>query len=341
MRVRQADIARAVGISQPAVSVVLRGRGDQAGIPPGTQRRVWEVARRLGYAPNPVAQNLRGSETRLIGVHSFEAVFPLDRRDYYYEFLLGVEEQAEVEGYDLVLFTSTAGAADRRRELFRDGVNRLRIADGSVLLGRSSQPDELARLAKESYPFVHIGRRDVPGARIPYVGCDYAGATEEAVSQLLRHGHRRLAYVGIHEPFEPQADRRRGFDRAVRRGSGLAVDMVELAELTSEWLSSTIGGGTTALVVESGNHAVTLASLLAEQGIEVPAELSVVVLDQGTPQQSGYPAWSRVTIPRALMGREAVRVLVQGFGDSKSEQECPVLPCGHAGPESIAAPPRR
>lgn len=54
-RVRQADIAGELGISQMAVSKDLRGASD---ISEATRKRVAEAAHRLGYQANHFARSL-------------------------------------------------------------------------------------------------------------------------------------------------------------------------------------------------------------------------------------------------------------------------------------------
>jgi LacI family transcriptional regulator len=79
-----------------------------------TRRRVLDIAEHLGYTVNPVARNLVGGRNRLLGVYTFEAAFPIEARDSYQEFFVGIEHEAELAGYDLLLFTSTAMPGHRR-----------------------------------------------------------------------------------------------------------------------------------------------------------------------------------------------------------------------------------
>ncbi|WP_020578126.1 LacI family DNA-binding transcriptional regulator [Actinopolymorpha alba] len=340
MRVRQADIARRAGVSQATVSMVINGRGDAAGIPAETQRRVLEASRSLGYVPNPVARNLRGKRTNLLGVHSFEAVFPLDRRDYYYEFLLGIEEEAESAGYDLVLFTSAGGEPDRRRRIYRDGVKRLTIADGSILLGVHSDRDELLRLVKDGYPFVHIGRRDIPGATIPFVTTDYARAVEQVVDNLLRLGHRRILYAGSEVPIEPQHDRRKGFRAALAAHKVRTGRLVQLPPdaVTADWLKRLINDGYTAVLLEGLPHA--RQALTAAAGVAIPDDLSVVVLDSPPSGTNEFAAWSTLRIPRTEMGRAAVRLLLSRLDQPTKAPVQLVLPSSAPAPHTIATPAR-
>ncbi|GAB3959952.1 hypothetical protein GCM10027614_80570 [Micromonospora vulcania] len=182
------------GVSQATVSLVLNNRTDtDVRIAPETRDRVLRVIAETGYAADPVARRLASRFNRIIGVFTYEPAFPSGSRDFFHPFLLGIEEYAERVGCDLLLFTS-APVVDGRRGIFHQD-NRLRLADGCILLGREIDGAELHRLNRDGYPYVAVGRRDDAGGPVPYVGADYAAAVARLVQVALRRGHRRLTYV--------------------------------------------------------------------------------------------------------------------------------------------------
>ncbi|MCB0241885.1 MAG: LacI family DNA-binding transcriptional regulator, partial [Anaerolineae bacterium] len=206
-RVRQTDVARLAGVSPATVSLVINNRsGGSVRISEETRQRVLDAVNQLSYVVDPAARSLAGGQNSLLGVFTYESIFPLQHRDFYYRFLVGIEEEAEAIGYDLLLFTSSKGE-DGRRRIYNNGVNRLGIADGAVLLGASEDKAELQRLRGEGYTFVFIGRREVDDSPIAYVGADYATATAEVVQHMLAHGHRQVVYIGHATKNESQLDR--------------------------------------------------------------------------------------------------------------------------------------
>lgn len=329
---RQADVARAAGVSQSAVSRVISGDADAGRIPEETRRRILAAIKELGYVPNAAARNLRNKSNRLLGVHTFESVFPHARSDFYFEFLLGIEERAEEVGYDLVLFTST-GTKDGRRRIYRDGTNRLNLADGSVLLGVATDREELARLAAEDYQFVHIGRREVPGADIPCIVPDYADAAGAIVDTLARRGHRHIAYV--REPFDQESylDRRAGYGEAVRR---LGLTSREAPAVTGEWLDELVAGPVTAVVAESVRLAEELRAGLEARGRTIPGDVSVAVLEGIWPGTSAV--WDCLQVPRKQIGRLAIDALVAMVEDPAHRATSVLVPCEVVPGETIGDP---
>ncbi|MET7339409.1 LacI family DNA-binding transcriptional regulator [Nonomuraea sp. NPDC005650] len=323
---RQSDVARLAGVSQSAVSRVISGDVDAARIPPETRQRVLAAIKELGYVPNPSARNLRNKRNQLIGVHTFEAVFPHARDDFYFDFLLGIEERAEETGFDLVLFTST-GAGDGRRRVYRDGTNRLNLADGSVLLGVATDRAELARLWADGYPFVHIGRREVPGAEIPCVIPDYRSATIGIVDKLAGHGHRRFAYLREPLEMEPYADRRDGYREAVERLGLIDRSPGFRGEsgLTDDWIDEIARGGETAVVSESVRLAEHLLGGLNARGVRVPEDISVAVLEADGEGTSAR--WDSLEIPRVAIGRIAVDRLIDMLDKPDQPATSLLVPC--------------
>ncbi|WIV61623.1 LacI family DNA-binding transcriptional regulator [Amycolatopsis nalaikhensis] len=245
-RVTQAQVARLAGVSQAVVSMVLNG-SDSLRITPETRERVQQVLRTTGYTVDIMGRRLRGGSNQILGVFTYESVFPSGVADFYRPFLLGIEEEAEAQGFDLLLFTS-GGRRDGRRRIYDHGTNRLRIADGSILLGRHNDPQELAQLVEEQFPFVFVGRRESPTGPISYVGADYVAATREVHERLWALGHRRIGLLSVTEENEPTLDRRAGYEAAARKHR--RTPLVFLEEDPAIALRQVRDEGVTALLVE-------------------------------------------------------------------------------------------
>jgi DNA-binding LacI/PurR family transcriptional regulator len=320
-RLTQQDIARMAGVSQATVSLVLNGRDDgDVRIAPETRERVLEAIRRTGYVADPIARRLAAGHNRILGVFTYESVFPAEMGDFYHPFLVGIEECAERIGCDLLLFTS-APVVDGRRRIFRPD-NRLRVADGCILLGQWLDPAELARLVAEGPAFVSVGRRDDAGGPVPYVGADYPGATAVQVRAAAERGHRRLVYVGEGGSGpESHADRMKGFTAAV------AETGTDGRHLPAPDLDAIVADERTCVFVEEFADGVALARQAAERGLRVPEDLSFVTLGDPTRPAATDIDFTGFRIPRRAMGWQAVEVLaalLEGTADVRTQR---VLPC--------------
>ncbi|WP_117213505.1 LacI family DNA-binding transcriptional regulator [Allorhizocola rhizosphaerae] len=333
-RPTQADIARLAGVSQATVSLVLNERDADVRISPSTRQRVLNVMREWGYVANPSARSLAGGHNRIIGVYTFEPVFPTTSHDFYFPFLLGMEQEAAELGYDLLLFTSAGGG----RQIFRDGSTRLALADGALLLGRDPNLEEIERLRDSGYPFVYVGHREVSGAPVSYVAADYTGATQQLTERLFELGHERVAYARLGDADAlPSRDREKGFRRAAaRRLAGPVWTLESLSEVDG-LVGEMVRGGVTGVVAEQQLLAEEILACARRRDLSVPEDLSIAVLGDSTGARGGETDWTGLVVPREHMGRQATRLLVQLLEDPETTAQsenvsCPLTPGATVGP---------
>ena len=335
-RVTQRDIARLAGVSQATVSLVLNNRADaEVRIAPETRDRVLRAIRETGYVADPVARRLVSRFNRIIGVFTYEPAFPSGSRDFFHPFLVGIEEYAERVGCDLLLFTS-APVTDGRRRIFHQD-NRLRLADGCILLGRQIDAAELARLNREGYPYVAVGRRDDAGGPVPYVGADYAAAVGELTERAARLGHRRMAYLGMGLTAESSADRRRGFAQQAADVEA-ALEIVSAGRDPDKLLDEVRAAGVTVVLMEDFATAVALRSAALRRGLTVPGDLSVVVLGDPTTPVPSDTEFSGFRIPREEMGRQAVEVLAAMVDGTATDVPQRLLRCAPVRGSTLGPP---
>lgn len=319
-RITQRDIARIAQVSQTTVSLVVNDRYlPGVRIAEETRQRVLQIIRDTGYVADPVARRLQDRHNQILGVFTYERVFPSTSADFYHPFMVGIEECAERLGCDLLLFTSAPIGTGRK--IFQ-GHTRLRLADGCVLMGREIPVDELERMVVEGFPFVSVGRRDDAGGPVPYVGADYAAATAELAARAFDLGHRSAAYVGSGAGSESARDRLAGFHRIEGWSrthvpvDGRPMDAV---------LTGLLDAGVTVAFTEEFDMGSGLVQAAERRGLEVPDDLSVVVLGDPmnvTPDRT----FTGFHIPRKEMGCQAVELLAGILTDDDVQRQR-LVPC--------------
>jgi DNA-binding LacI/PurR family transcriptional regulator len=336
-RLTQRDIARLAGVSQATVSLVLNdAKAAEGRIPDETRERVQKAIRETGYVADPIARRMAKGLNRILGVFTYEPAFPSAQADFFAPFLFGIEETAQTLGYDLLLLT---GAPSQRgkRKIFHEN-NRLRLADGCLILGREFDRDELTRLVAGDYPFVAVGRRDDAGGPVSYVGGDYAAGTSELVRQVRELGHRRLAYVGPSEGAESTVDRWRGFVAALDDGLEPVAHVPAAARPPEEVLAAIRDSRASAVFFTELADAVAVESLARQRGLAVPRDFSIVVLGSHIRVEQPGTRFTSFDIPREAMGREATRLLVRRI-EATGGIEQKLLPCPPLPGETLGPPP--
>lgn len=337
------DVAKLAGVSAAVVSAIVNHQdGHNIRVNPETRERVITTIAELGYVANPSARTLARGQNKLIGIFTYEPIFPFQHHDFYHPFLLGIEEEAEAQGYNLLFFTNVTNS-DGKRSVYHDGASQLSMADGSILLGLNEDKEELCRLTREGHSFVYVGRREVPDTIISYTAADYIQATCQLTKMMFDLGHKNVLYVSLPRKIESNVDRMNGYFLAYKNRNLLpphdAVLQLCPQDITPETIHSMINRGITGVVVENDALGQTIWNKLTELGLSVPDDFSIAIC--GNPQQplNNPIDWTMFNIPRKEMGIHAVRLLVHHLQNPSSMQpEIINLPCTIVPGHTIARP---
>ena len=265
--VRQIDIAREAGTSVPTVCRVLAGRGEECGITPGTARRVREAAKRLGYKPNLVARALRTKRNQTVGVLFNSTAEPL-----YAELVPAIQSRLYARGYAAICGFWTnpdAEAGDTIRAVVEHGV------DGVITC---HEPARLPSGIPEMPPAVFFAVDDPTRDTVNVNGPE---SLVEAVSHLVAKGHRRMALVDIPSSYADAllaphlADLAVDIDYAALDAPGAGG----LEEVAGHLAAMVPEKRPTAVVCRNDLVAVRLLALLANVGLRVPDDISIVGFD--------------------------------------------------------------
>ncbi|MCV0416297.1 MAG: LacI family transcriptional regulator [Brevundimonas sp.] len=268
-RVTILDIARATGVSKSSVSRFL-----DEGSPSDTEaaRLVRRVATELGYVRDVSAANLRRGSTGTIGVivpRLTDTVMAM-----LYESL--AHAAAQSGRFTIVATTNDDPVANQRAAemLMARGV------DGLVLATTRTGDGLAERLAAQGVRFVLALRTD--GVHPSSVGDDRLGGYL-ATRHLIDLGHSRIGVVAGPSDASSAAGRVEGY-RAAMDEAGLSVRpewvvpssfSLEAGNLAARELM-TLADRPTALFAINDNTALGALSALAQQGLSVPGDISVV-----------------------------------------------------------------
>lgn len=201
------DVAQGAGVSLRTASRVLN---DDPRVATATRERVRTVMNDLRYTPDLMARSLRGGTDATIGLVVESIADP-----FFAELVAAVESATSDDGRS-VLVASTHGDAARESRVVTDLLRR-RIAG---LLVVPSAGDH-SWLAAATTPLVLVDR-PADGLDADLVRIDDQQAAFDAVSHLISHGHRDIAYIGDYSQVATSAARLAGYRQALTR-RGLAV----------------------------------------------------------------------------------------------------------------------
>jgi DNA-binding LacI/PurR family transcriptional regulator len=264
-----------------------------------TRRRVIAVADELSYAPNPVARSLARGRTGSIGI-----VVPDIANSFSAVITKAVQQEARRDGYTLFVAGSEEVAPDEERWA------RAMAAQVDGLLLASPQMSDDALLELAGITPVVLTNRLLDG--IPAVLTDCYEATGHAVEHLHALGHRELAYLAGPDGYSNEV-RRRGFRDTCGR---LGIAAAELGPFHARFSAGLRAGdlvlatSATGVVAYNDELAVGVVNRLADRGVSVPGEISVVGHDDTQLAEMVMPRLTTVRIPAAAAGAAAVGMLL-------------------------------
>lgn len=301
------DIARKAGVSSATVSYALNGA---PGVSDERRRRIVAIAEDMGFRPNRIAQELRSSTTKAIGLLLADISNP-----FYTEVAGGVVAEATQEGYEV--FISHVGIeGSRQSDIAFSQADR----NCSGLIFTSLVPGDkplLEKLHREGVPVIQLYRR-VEDEPSDWVGIDDFSASFEIASHVLATGRRKVAIFGGPEASSVSVERTTGYRKALASAGLQALNEPEVwGELTRESgakrARALLAEHPEADAVICGNDLIALGVLdvCREAGVRVPEDLALTGFDDMSFSSAGPLQLSTVTVPRELMGRRAARMLFQ------------------------------
>ncbi|MBF4614117.1 LacI family DNA-binding transcriptional regulator [Curtobacterium sp. VKM Ac-1376] len=296
------DVAARAGVSKSLVSLVLQ-RSPRV----SDQRRaaVLKAIQELDYRPSTAAVSLAGTRSRTIGV-----VLDDFRNQWFVDLLTGLRESLQDQGHRLVV-------ADRFLNTGLDaspveGFLSMRV-EGIVIAGEPTT--DLAVPA--SMPLVIAGGR-VSIPRADTVANDDRAGGGMAADHLLALGHTRLGFAGASSA--ASAERQAGFEAAAAPRASVATTVLP-GEPTEEAGSRALGmlldehPDVTAVFAANDVMALGALSELAERGLRVPEDVSVIGYDDTPVAAMRYVGLTSIDDRSVDIGRGAGERLLARIAD--------------------------
>jgi len=315
------DIARLAGVSVATVSGVLNNKPT---VKPKLVDRVKKAMEALDYHPDQVARSLRVRRTCTVGIVIADVTNP-----FFTEVIRGVEQEAQSNGYSVILCDSNEDEELERRNL---SVLFSRRVDG-VLLTPTSSPSAHESRIHQRFPIVLIDRAPL-GFKGAVVMTDNFSAAYEGTRHLIQLGHRRIAIISGQLNLSNGLDRLEGFRKALQEERlALPDEYLRQGNFQSE------GGYRCGLelmrlpvpptAIFSCNNKMTLGLMraLGELRVHCPEAVSVLSFDDFEWSAYFTPRLTTIAQPTYEMGKQAMQLLLRklqatkndGFGDESQD----------------------
>lgn len=294
------EVAEKAGVSAATVSYVLN---DSRKVRPETEHRVLWAAKELGYQPNSAARSLAVGHSSIFGL-----IVPDISNPFFPEVTKAFQLEAATYGMETVVMD---GNTDPQRT--RGMVERLLGLQVPGIAFLTSQVDTPLKefLARKGICAAYLGFGS-SGPKIANIAIEQRAGIREAVDHLAVMGHRRVGFIAgpVDGVF---AQRRKAAFLEAAAASEMETRVFD-SDLTVQggyFGCARLLGGFEATAIMAGNDLMAIGALhyAYDRQIAVPAALSVIGFDDITFAQFTQPALTTVAVPRAEIGRLAVRSL--------------------------------
>ncbi|MDF2159090.1 LacI family DNA-binding transcriptional regulator [Algoriphagus sp. CAU 1675] len=224
-QVTMKEIAKKLGVS---VSTISRALKDSPELHPETKRKIVEMAKEMNYQPNLLAQSLRISRTKTLGV-----IVPEITSHFFASCISGIQDFATKRGYNVMICQSNEFIDQEIaniRTLVASQVDALLIS----LSRETNHFEHLFDLYNREIPFVLFDRvqEDIPVSKITF---NDAGGAYQVTHHMLEQGCRRIAYVSGPEDLYISKKRKEGYLKALDEyGITEEESIIKVTDLTLE-----------------------------------------------------------------------------------------------------------
>ncbi|WP_214109538.1 LacI family DNA-binding transcriptional regulator [Acrocarpospora catenulata] len=292
------DVAQASGVH---VSTVSRTFSAPHLVNAETRNRVLAVAEDLGYRPNRAARALTTGRTHNLGLIVADIANP-----FFPPLIKAAQAHARLRDYHVFVADT-----DEDPQVEEELIQTLTKQVDGVLLCSPRLSNRVIERLHQDVPFVVVNRR-LKG--MSTVLMDVGHGARLALAHLVALGHRRIALLS--GPAGSWTSREMA--DAARAVPGIELTVLGPNSPTEHGglaaAAGVLAAGVTAVLAYNDLMAIGLVEGLAERGVEVPGELSVVGVDDIVPGRLARPKLTTVAMPTEAAGRTAVDLLLQLVG---------------------------
>jgi LacI family transcriptional regulator len=335
------ELARRSGVSVATVSRALNGRPD---VSARTRAQILALAQETGYEPNQQARSLVRQHSDLVGlVWDTAYVATGARHPFLGDVLIGLKIALAGTRYHLMLISALPRGADDDQAYVR--IARQYGLEGVILMSADEESSAVAALIASGRPCVGIDLQLV-APTAGYVTSDNRAGAAAAVAHLYALGHRRIATVTGPMHLLPAVERLAGYqDECARAGLPQRPEYVVHGDF---FLNSGYTGMQRLLALPEPPTAVFLAGdemavgalhAIADAGLRVPQDVSVIGYDDVEAAALVRPALTTVAQDSMVMSAAAVDLLTQLMEAREAPANRTVLPAVAGEPQAVA--PRR
>lgn len=316
------DVARLAGVSMSTVSKYING----GHLRPANVEAIRSAIAALDYRVNPFARSLKTQRSQSVGI-----LLPTLSISFYGYIFTAMDKVFRENGYHTIIscYSSDHG-------LERDYLNFLigTGVDGLIYLPENLTAEEFWQIsANRGVPVIQVDR-EIPGVTADAVLTDNTESAFQAVTHLIRSGHRRIAAITGPSSLQTARERMAGYLRAleetgVHYDDALIIRGEPIFATGYQGFVELMGLSAPPTAIFSTNSDMTIGAVTAarERGIDIPRDVAVFGYDCVDICSMMTPPLPVVHQPEQEIGRTAASWLIRRLEGDDSPPRTVRLKC--------------
>jgi DNA-binding LacI/PurR family transcriptional regulator len=302
------DIAEILHLHHTTVSRALRYHPD---ISEETKKKVHELATKLDYHPNVIAQNFKKKKSRTIGI-----IVPDFKNDFFARLISGIETDAYEAGYDILICQSDE---QFEREKLKVGTLISNQVCGAVvcIAFNTKHGDHFQVFNNRNIPlaFCHRVCQDTGAIKIV---SDNIGGSFKLTEHLIKNGRKNIGYLAA--PLELPVFRQRydGYINAMNQynvpiNKNLVIIGGVRKEDGKKGAMELLKNVDKIDAIYAVNDIVAVGAMiyLKERGIKIPEDIGIAGFGDNEAASLVDPALTTVRQNPIILGKMAVDKLIE------------------------------
>lgn len=312
------QLAKELGLSVSTVSKALKNSYE---INEKTIAKVQALAKKYNYRPNRMALSLKTNATMTIGV-----VIPNILNYFFSKVLLGIEEEANKRGYQIIICLSN-------NQYQKEAESMRLLSDGSVdgfilSIAKETQlqqhEDHFNKIIEEGYPIVMFDRVS------DNVECDKVvindfDAAYDATSFLLKQGRKKIAMITTLNDLGIGKLRTGGYRKALADNKKYALGELIVKIHDKKDFETSINKlfeehkDLDGVFATDNVSAITALKIAHNRGYKVPKQLSIIGFSDDKVSRMAFPSLTVVSQSAREIGKEAASMLIDRLKNPSSK----------------------
>ncbi|MDF2596250.1 MAG: LacI family transcriptional regulator [Clostridia bacterium] len=310
------DVAQYAGVSKSTISNFLNHKLESMSVE--TRAKIEEAIEKLNYTPSLSARRLSAKENCkaicIIIPHNIGYAFD----NLYLPIVLrAIGRVAERLDHKIIIFASHKGGVEKSIDYLKGMVPT--VVDGFVIFDLEQNNLYFKEFEKANIPYVCVGKIEGYEA-YQYVASNHKKAAMDAVNYLIQLGHKKIGFLMDYDASIVSKCKFEGY-REVLENNHIALNeryycyseygQKGISDIYNKFREMIQNKERPTAIITPITYLTAVNAILNEEGLKIPEDISIIVLEYNDNHQLDYQNFTRVPSAASRVAETAFKKLLK------------------------------